>query len=50
MRQDKIQLLNQFNEPVYTKQIKDIISHHASMPRGQAHYVGPEVLAPTEIT
>lgn len=50
MRQDKIQLLNQFNEPVYTKQIKDIISHHASMPRGQAHYVGPEILAPTEIT
>ncbi len=50
MRQDKIQLLNQFNEPVYTKQIKDIISHHASMPRGQAHYVGPDILAPTEIT
>ena len=50
LRQDKIQLLNQFNEPVYAKQIKDIITHHANMPRGQAHYVGPDVLAPIEVT
>ena len=41
LRQDKIQLLNQHNEPVYVKQIQDALDHHEKVDRGTAHMMGP---------
>lgn len=45
LRQDRIQLLNQHNQPIYTTQIKDILDYHAQggdrLPRGQAYLIGP---------
>lgn len=41
LRQDKIQLLNQHNEPIYVKQIQDALDHHEKLVRGTAHMLAP---------
>lgn len=46
LRQDRIQLLNQHNHPIYVKQIKHALDHHAALQRDTAHLLK----APNDIT
>ena len=46
LRQDKIQLLNHHNEPIYVKQIRQALDTHYALTRGTGHILQP----PTDIT